>query len=319
MSKYSSSSQPCGGFPVIKPPYVLDLIDGKTASIRFMSDLHIGAAAVDYDCLKNDIEQARLQQDRVLVGGDLLDLILTRDRKRFHLEALHPRLRDSSHLVNAAMDWAEELLAPIASQIDLIGPGNHETKFSQISDFDPLIELAKRLTARASKGHSVPYGGYAGLINYTLKTPCKKSTQQYKIVHWHGAGHGGSLSTALGEFSQKLGIIENADVLWFAHRHHRLACQVERVSLLSDQNCRNRRTSFEMRPLWLLRSGSYFQPYSHQGLDHVQKSGRHSSYAADSLLLPGGRGSVRLVLGYSDRCQTISSTVEMTGLTSSEM
>src|SRR5690348_984347 len=93
-----------GGMHVCRPA-PLDMKVEKPVGLRLMSDLHIGAAHVDYAMINKEIEDAAAHNDRVLINGDLLDLILPKDAKRHQPSAVHPRLNKRDDQINAAVAW----------------------------------------------------------------------------------------------------------------------------------------------------------------------------------------------------------------------
>lgn len=255
-----------GGLQVIRPT-------ARPSGLRLMSDLHIGAANSDYALMISEMEDARRNGDRLLFNGDVFDMILSKDAKRFSPEVLHPEIRGRSDLVNASVEWAVRLLKPYADLIDFIGCGNHETHVSHNHSVDPSKLLADSL--------GVPYGGYQGFIRYASR---EGSKNPFTIFYWHGAGGGAGLGGQLGEFGSKGQFVEGADVSWFGHRHCKAVSQVERISLGSRK--------VTSRQQFYLRTGGYLVAYGDQG---SSAQGRRSNYAADSLHTPYGRGGLRVV------------------------
>ncbi len=114
-----------GGFFITRPE-PLQVKRTTEVGITLMSDLHLGAAHVDYKRIERDLREAKAAGDRILINGDVFDFILPSDHKRFSPDALHSRLRGRRDILNACLEWGTEFLAPYADQIDMIGIGNHE-------------------------------------------------------------------------------------------------------------------------------------------------------------------------------------------------
>lgn len=119
---------PQGGMFVCRPKPIL-FSNGSEHGLTLMSDLHIGARNVDYDLIHSELETAKKKGDRVAINGDIFDMILIGDRKRFRADVLHPRLVGKPDVINGAIEWGLELLSPYADLIDMIGVGNHEECF----------------------------------------------------------------------------------------------------------------------------------------------------------------------------------------------
>lgn len=259
---------------------------GAERGVFLLSDLHLGAAACDQRLLEAELAAARKNKDRVCVNGDVFDLILTRDDKRYSPAALHPRLQGRDDLVNAAVDMAYDLLSPYADLLDMVGVGNHETAVEKRGNTDPVALLIRRLdeapVARRA-GHRVRHGGYAGFLRYRFE-----GGPRHEIFYWHGSG-GGSFASGLSEFVKKGRPVEGADTVWFGHRHVRTVSQLERW-VVGPRGVTH-------HPQWLIRTGAYLASHGVQTPEDALARGRRGNYAADALLAPTGRGGVRLVLG----------------------
>lgn len=154
-----------GGFHICRPAPIY-LANKKPAGLRLMSDLHIGASHVDYKLIDREINDALEHNDRVLINGDLLDLILPKDAKRFQPDSPHPRIARRNDQVNAAIDWAVEILGPVAHLVDMLGLGNHEC-------FDGQTEILTKdgwvlLSELRSDQQVASYRVATGKIEYDL-------------------------------------------------------------------------------------------------------------------------------------------------------
>lgn len=264
-----------GGLCLLRP-------DSSPASLRLMSDLHVGAANADYALMVAELEEAKAAGDRVLINGDVFDMILSKDLKRFSPQTLHPAIRGRTDLVNAAVEFALELFSPYAGLIDLVGCGNHETYASHNHSVDPTKLFADALGA--------PYGGYQGFVRYATT---RHSREPFTVFYWHGAGGGAGLGGQLGEFGGKGTFVEGADVSWYGHRHCKAVTQVDRVYLKGNR--------LATRQQFFLRTGGYLVTYGEQSPAEVRSSGRRSNYAADALHTPYGRGGLRVVFSPAGR------------------
>ena len=268
-----------GGFHVchprpLRPPQGLALL----------SDLHIGGSHTDYTALEAELSDARQRGDRVLINGDLFDLILPGDKKRYRPSDIHPRLQGCNDLVNKAVDWAYELLSPVAEQLDLIGQGNHESACEQHHSTDPILLLVDRLNsdlAYSRSPHRVAYGGYSGFVVYR---------PHLTLYYHHGWGKGASPSAGAGDLNRVLQTVEGVDLVWLGHRHCRMSVQVSRISPPS------RGHGLVTRPIHLVRTGSYVRAHWPSSPEQVRKSGRQASYAVDAGLAPTGLGGTRVLV-----------------------
>lgn len=295
MSKRASEDEPIlGGIHVCRPAPLL-LLPKATSGLRLMSDLHIGASHVDYRMMEKEIADAAEKKDRVLINGDLLDLILPKDAKRYQPDSVHPRIAKRNDQVNAVVDWAVELLSPVAHQIDMLGIGNHEAQTTRWHSVDPtllvLYELEK-LAKQRDPQHVIHYGGYTGFVDYRVKVrpnnPTSGASLRWILYYHHGSGGAAPVTRGLIDFNRKDTFIAEADAIWMGHKHQRLAVSVEKL------RCPLRGDTVDVRPVYHLMTGAYFQTYVGQSQESVRRHGRRSNYAADAGLAPGGRGGLRV-------------------------
>lgn len=247
-----------------------------------LNDLHIGSAEVDYDLLAKEIEEARKCRARVLINGDIGDFILPSDHKKYRPDAMHPRLRGKADILNVTLDWAEELLSPVASQIDLLGTGNHDDWWLKHHSADFVGLLARRLDRRQA------YGGYTGFLDYRF-SDSKRHAHRYVVWYHHGSGGGATASGAMAGLIKRSQFID-ADLLWEGHRHFRIATHMRRLS------CPEVGTGPRYSEVRYVMSGAYMDCWTEDTGDS-----RRASYAEDRALPPQGKGGTWLTLRVEQR------------------
>lgn len=281
-----------GGLHICRPEPLLIPPNGSVG-LRLMSDLHIGAAHVDYSLIKKEIADAVEKNDRIAVNGDVLDLILPKDHKRYSPTALHPRVADRSDVVNASVDWAVEILSPAAHLINMIGVGNHETAVEKYHATDVTRLLIDKLEAIAMKRgpmHVIHYGGYTGFIDYRLRSSVRdKGGYRFVVYYHHGSGGNAPVTRGLIDFNRKDTWVD-ADLIWMGHKHQRLTVAVEKI------RCPLQGDEPDVRDVRHVMTGAYFKTYCGQSQASVRQHGRRSNYAADAGLGPGGKGGARVEL-----------------------
>ena len=275
-----------GGLPVLTLPALAGL-PGQSQGLLLMSDLHIGSSQTDYERIKEDLKVALDRGDRVLLGGDVFDLLLPSDRKRYQPARLHGRLRGRNDIVNASVDWAEEILSPYAGIIDAVGHGNHESAALAHHSIDAVGQLCQRLGVAAAAPQQA---GYTAYLRYPVKGPKRKVADAYTIWYTHGAGRAKTAAEALKFLLGRTSCFQ-ADAYWCGHFHARATCCEVGVRLDADGNLRR-------RDVRCVVSGGYVSPYGPQDQESVRKSGLRGNYASDGALLPHGLGSARIVLHF---------------------
>ncbi len=182
------------------------------------SDLHIGSRTFDYDRFKADFDEALERNARIYINGDVMRLIPSSDIKRYTKdEDRHP---NKHGLINEEIELAEEILAPYANNIDVIGVGNHETAVYKRTNFEPMEELIFRLnTHRDTKKYGlIRHGGYTGFIRQAFRHGDNGAIRKFDIWYNHGQGKGGEVTGGIiGLERRKRDYMVN--LIWLAHTH----------------------------------------------------------------------------------------------------
>lgn len=292
---------PLGDLHICRPP-TLTYTTGSEQGFQLMSDLHLGARNTDEGLIKEELEHARKHKDRIAINGDVLDLILVQDKKRFRADVLHPRLHGKVDIVTPAIEWAVSLLKPYADQIDMIGLGNHEAFVEKHCGYDPLrmIVYELRKHRKTQPPQLLHYGGYTGFIDYrhrSAKTTNNRDTHCKRFIIYYHHGSGGSAPVTRGMISlSRMSWVGNAHIQWQGHRHWRVSTSSLMVScpMIGDEPLIH-----EVRQVM---SGAYFDTYRGQSQKSVDENGRITNYASDFACQPQGKGGARVVLtfGHTD-------------------
>lgn len=266
-----------------KPPFDFGML--------LMSDLHVGGSKVDYSLMQEELDDARKNNYRIAINGDVFDAIFPGDRKRFRMTVLHDRLLAAGdRLLDAAIDWAFEILRPVADLIDMIGVGNHDDKVSQIHHSDPVQRLVVRLNdylERKGDSHRINYGGYTGWIGYRFERRKHIGWQQIdsiRIMYHHGSGAAAPVTKGTIDFNRSNVWIQEADIVWKGHKHNKLFFHDRCMAL--NHECNKVITRSRLNVM----TGAYGEEYIEQDQDSIAQRGRSANYAVDALMAPQGKG-----------------------------
>jgi len=194
--------------------HTLDISAGKPAMIFFLSDLHAESPSCDLELARRIFERALKLKARIIINGDLFDVILPSDKKRTAVNAIRQEIIDMGlNVLGNIQLWVARFLQPYAHLIDVIGLGNHETAPIKHNLVDPIEELTKLLN---TESHIIHRGEYSGFITYILK-PTKTRTHVYPIFHHHGKRGGKSLGII--EFSDHLVHLDAIELMIMGHNH----------------------------------------------------------------------------------------------------
>lgn len=148
-----------------------------------LSDLHMESAAFptdDFLALMHTRNKEHISH-RAFIIGDVADLVVPVDTKRFRMSVSRQSTRD---------DWANEAVEVITKEIlaantkiDMVSPGNHEDEFLKRHGTDITSMIAYALRAQR--------GAYSGYIRYRLKDPSGRVLgEPFTIAYHHGAWGG---------------------------------------------------------------------------------------------------------------------------------
>jgi hypothetical protein len=292
-----------GGLAVVRPTPIL-CAPRSSQGLTLMSDLHLGSSQVDYALIEKELKAAKRNGDRVLLGGDVFDLILPGDLKRYEPAKVHARIRGRNDPVNAAVEWAAELLGPYADLIDMVGLGNHETAAQKKGGVDAVRLLVKELNAvRKPDLRPVAQPGYTAYLDYRLQSsPESRPCARYVVFYTHGAGKIGSAVASLKKL-QCLTSAFAADLYWSGHSHARAHC----TEVMIHAGRTGRPVAKDVK---IVVTGSYMVAYGAQSPASLSRNGPKGNYASEAALAPHGLGGARVVLrfdkaGFPSRVEVI--------------
>lgn len=250
-----------------------------------MSDLHIGAASCDKELIASELQWARDNKARVAIAGDVFDLLLPKDHKRFNPTVLDPLIRNTDSVLNATLNMGVKILKPYADLIDLIGCGNHETSITKYHATDIIALLCERLS---TPKHQVQHGGYTGAWVNTYSRPSGGDgggTGSFVIRYHHGMGGAAPVTKGLIDFARFSSWMRDADVIWFGHKHNRTLAHV-RESRIPRQG-----DDFELRDVFHVQTSSY-DTDQHPQFD--SEGTYTTNWGTEKGFAPQGRGGAKL-------------------------
>ena len=168
----------------------VEIPPGEELCITPLSDVHIESSAFDLEAFTTTMKaRAKLPNHRVIMLGDVMDLVVPRDLKRWRPSAQDSSLAGCDDWVNQSIELAVERIEATGVNVDVVAPGNHEDEFTKRHGVDVTSILAHRLGAVR--------GGYSGVVRYRLTTAGVHHTQLLTLAYHHGAW-GGRLVKGFG-------------------------------------------------------------------------------------------------------------------------
>ena len=203
----------------MKAPLIKEIFytreEGPELKLALFSDLHIGADDVDLKRMDSDLEKAANEDRRILINGDIAELRLPQDKKRWTASKLISQRDD---VLNETMELCFEKLKPYVDYIDMIGTGNHDESPIKYDSFD-LVGALVTLLNREKKNGTIHRAGYQGYVRYRIRpTHEKASSTPFTIYHHHGSGGSAPVSKGMIDFN-RIVYSHDADLFWIGHKH----------------------------------------------------------------------------------------------------
>lgn len=201
----------------MKPPLIKEVEFNTTVptlKLALFSDLHLCADDVDEKRMKRDFDRACDEDRRILINGDIAELILPGDKKRWTASKLISKRDD---VLNETLEHTYSFLKPYADYIDLIGTGNHDESPIKYDSFDLVGALVALLNRDKTNG-SIHRAGYQGYVRYRVKYEKSRSSTPFTIYHHHGSGGSAPVSKGMIDFN-RIVYSHDADLYWIGHKH----------------------------------------------------------------------------------------------------
>lgn len=189
-----------------------------------IGDIHIGSAAVDEKLLRNTIEYVASDPNRYWIGmGDYCDFINLKD-KRFDPTILAPWITTKAlaDIAGAQIEYATNLLKPIAHKCLALVEGNHETSVKQHYERDVYREIgiAIKMAGEFPQDHNLLIG-YYGWLRLVFKRGLERNSPAFAMtINLHHGFGGGKMKGGKALNMERWIWTHDADVIIFGHTHN---------------------------------------------------------------------------------------------------
>jgi hypothetical protein len=202
---------------------------GETFNVFLCSDIHLEAPDHDRRLLIKELDEAVASKADILIGGDVFNMLLPGDRKRFTPH--QNKYVDTDAVINEALDEAITIFTPYAKNIKVILCGNHDDAVIKYHGVDIVQLLIHELNKK--DGVNIEYLGYSGYIRYKYRYAKGKRNYVYDIKASHGSG-GGAVVTK-GTIGLTRDFTANiADCYWSGHTHTKVILPDDVCSYLNQ-------------------------------------------------------------------------------------
>lgn len=193
------------------------------------------------DMQKRHLDQALAIDAPVIDVGDLFCAMESKHDRRASKSVRdeHNYIDYTDRLVNDAIEWFK----PYASQIAILGMGNHETAILSHNN----TNLTNRLAA--GLGENTFAAGYHGWVQFKFVISDSERHSANLYFH-HGAGGGGPVTKGIIDSHRMLEWLDNVDVIASGHVHQEMVVNVARESINSLGRIKRKEVIFVRVPTY---------------------------------------------------------------------
>jgi hypothetical protein len=200
----------------------IDYKYGETIQILPISDVHMGSEYCDEQGFKKWLD--RHQGAYLLGNGDLMDMVITSDLKRYRKTSDGT---EGDDIVDQQIGRMYQYLKPFKGRIIGLGTGNHEDSITKHCGTNPMKRLCEMLGCK--------FLGYTWLIKLLFSSDKGGRGRAVVIYGTHGWGGGSRTQGAdLTKFSKHIGSWD-ADCFLFGHVHRKQSDRIPRLGLAADK------------------------------------------------------------------------------------
>jgi UDP-2,3-diacylglucosamine pyrophosphatase LpxH len=200
----------------------------KNCTIRFLSDLHLDSPYTDLKKLKKLFDDAQKNQYKIVIIGDLLDVMGGKYDRRTTKGDIKPE-HNTDNYINSVCESAADFLAPYIDDILLITAGNHEREIDKRMECY-LLEFID-LYLHKKTGKSINWTqDYAGYIRLHGKRRNSQDSCPTTIFYNHGKDGNATMSFGVLNVKRNAAVID-ADIIVMGHIHKNFSLPLNRLYL----------------------------------------------------------------------------------------
>lgn len=252
-------------------------LKGIKSKIFLTSDHHLDSVEHYEELLNAEMNEAAIQEAKILINGDWSSSLLPHDFKRFTNSSAYKAGQDN--LLNCIIDNAFEYYKPYVEFIEMIGCGNHETAVIKHNSIDPTQILIYKLN-EIKKNGQIQYGGYTGFISIIL------DQREYVIYYNHGQGGGAAVTKGMIDLSRRNNVL--CDLVWLGHKHTKIMTRIDPMYYLDPKGIIK-----ERRRYGVITGG--YEKNIDQEMD-LNNTGYNIKYGETTMRTPQEYGGVILTL-----------------------
>ena len=170
-------------------------LPGRTAKLYAIADVHLGSPECELDEFIQFLAKIKKERDSyICIVGDLLNNATRSSVSNVYHETMPPSVQ---------VEYAAQLLAPIADKIIACVGGNHERRSRKEVDLDPLYEVMCLIRKPELYRPNMAFA--------RLRLTNGRSHDQYAVMMTHGK--------SLTKRNKFVNVVEGIDAAIVAHTH----------------------------------------------------------------------------------------------------
>ena len=192
-----------------------NIASGWEQAVLLSADQHIDNPLSDRQLFARHLQRARDLNAPILFNGDLFDAMQGPNDPRGAKSATAAEFNRDDYF-DALVEDAEQLLAPYAGNIAVLGQGNHETSVVRHHGTSLVKRLAHRLR-RHTKTNRPYVGQYAGwvIFQFTIHSTVSQTLR----LKFHHGGHGGDVTKGVLGANRRAVYLPDANIVVCGHIH----------------------------------------------------------------------------------------------------
>ena len=196
--------------------------------ILLRSDAHHDNPSSDNKLEEKHLQQALDRGAAVIDNGDAFCAMQGRWDKRSDKSALKPEHQVDDYL-DALVSTYADFLEPYASQLAVIGTGNHETGILKHHETNLTTRLVERLRTKTEA--KIYEGSYTGWVFIRMNRKTKNSRTSKTIRLWRTHGYGGAAPVTKGtiQTARRAVYTPDANIVLSGHTHQEFYLPVQRM------------------------------------------------------------------------------------------
>lgn len=188
-------------------------------------DAHFDNPHVDRGLLKRHLDRAVAGGHGIMIIGDWLDVMQSRDDPRRSKDLLKPEFLVD--YLDAVTDESIEFLRPYAEHIIFISEGNHESAVRR--------KMETNLTRRIARGIGCEHMLYTGFVQFRFRSHDRSRTL-YNLYYTHGSGGGGEVTRGAPKAQRRAAMLTNVHIVVSAHIHEIWTMWIPQIGITDRGN-----------------------------------------------------------------------------------